>query len=470
MVKNPHIKQMIKTILKERGRFLMNDPRMDAYCKGIDNAFLDFESKKCDSDELCKRLSIYCKDISAALGYKKKFNVIMIDGKNEFYGMSVYPSLSELDKVFKKIDVTSLDKFCNSWIVDIQEYTIEIDKNLFDKSIIAFNNRELTAMLLHELAHVAFHSTKAEVIYDSYKMHRIELKSGEKNATRVAQQIFYTIPTIVACGSHVYKVGITGHGEEFLADKILGMDEYKGDLYNATGKIVRTYGTSAITSESDQKQKADNLMKWCNLNILEISTRRRVLKNDIIFASAGTKSKMLRKAYVNLMTKLGIGFSDKYTNIEIATESVFDKIDTGELKTEGLLAGRLKVIDKSTGMLEHAIESAKNTVAMESFDNSRNKQNALPSDYDIDMIAIEIDKCQNHNDRIHALDLIYAKLEQIQEFVEYAKYYNTYNRYKTKTDQQIKKLNQLREKVLHMKGSGTNYSMMYVEYPKGYEG
>lgn len=444
----------------------MNNPKVEVYCTGIDNAFLAYMSKSCTEEELCKRLATYAKNISEALGFKKKFNVTLIDGKNEFLGMSVYPTLPELDKVYEKIDATSLEKFCKSWLIDIAEYNIEIDKNCFNKQVIGFNNRELTAMLLHELAHIAFHSGKAEMIYDSYKIHRSELRSGEKKATRIAQQVMYAIPTIIACSIHAYHTGFDGRREEYIADKVMGIDSYSQDLLNAIDKIVRAYGTSILPSEAYEKQKIDNTIKWCNLNITEMSTRRRLIKNDIIYASANTKSKSLRKAYVNLMAKLGIGFNDKYTNMEIATETVFDRIDSGEYPITGLLE-HVKIVDTESynGALEHAVECAlKYSVAMESIIKPK-----LPSDYDIDMIAVEIDRMQNHHDRLYVLDLIYAKIDQINNFMEYTKNAGTFNTYKNKCASQLKRLDQLRLELLNKRVSTAGYKVI-VNYPQGYEG
>ena len=82
----------------------MNNPKVEVYCTSIDNAFLAYMSKNCTEEDLCRRLSTYTKNISEALGFKKKFNVTIIDGKNEFLGMSVYPTLPQRDKIYAKLD------------------------------------------------------------------------------------------------------------------------------------------------------------------------------------------------------------------------------------------------------------------------------------------------------------------------------------------------------------------------------
>ena len=93
----------------------------------------------------------------------------------------------------------------------------------------------------------------------------------------------------------------------------------------------------------------------------------------------------------------------------------------------------------------------------------------LPSDYDIDMIAVEIDRMQNHHDRLYVLDLIYAKIDQINNFMESSKNAGTFNTYKNKCASQLKRLDQLRLELLNKRVSTAGYKVI-VNYPVGYEG
>lgn len=445
----------------------MNNPKVEAYCLSMDNAFFDYMSKKISDSELCKRLSIYLGKISEELNFKKTFIVELIDGKNDFCGMKVYPDQSCINRLYDKIDTKNGTKFCREWLVDIDRYVVEIDKNVFNSYIISFNNKELTAMLLHELGHVAFSTDIAEVVFNSYRMNRIDLKYGEKQPVRIAQQVFYTIPTIVACGMHVARTGIDGHREEYIADKIFGIESYKIHLYNAIDKIIKAYGTTLFSSEHDERQKVDNMFKWCNVNIKEMTTRRRLIKDDIIHQSAMTHSHSLRKAYINVMRRLGIGFANKYTNAEIATEQVFESIDKGELPINGLLQ-HVNVVDTkdtSVGVLESALKHAFEPAT----ESIKNKKPEMPSDYDIDNIMIEIDRIQNHYDRMYVLDLIYAKIDQINNFAEYTKNYGSYGMYKTKLKRQLDTLEKCRLAVLNKRITTSKYKL-FVEYPDGYEG
>lgn len=453
-----------------KGEMVMSNPKVELYCQSIDDLFLEYESHKINESTFCKRLANQLHQISICLNFPKDFEVCIIDGKNEYMGISVYPDQSDLNNIFANLDETSSTKFNTNWLVDIKKYIIEIDKNVFDKTIISFNNKEFTAMLLHELSHVAFSNKKSEIIYNSYKINRTTLKFGEKSAVRASQRIMYAIPALIACGMHTLTVGRNGNAEEYICDQIFGIDSYKIHLHNALDKIIKAYGNTIVSNSKMSEQKIDNVMKWCNCNISELSTRRRLIKDDITYQSASTHSRSIRRAYLNVMARLGIGMADKYTHMQVATESVLDKIDSGELKLSGLLQS-YTIIDTdltSVRALENVINTAlRQDIVTESFKSK--KPPKLPSDYDIDIISVEIDKIENHYDRMYVLDLIYNKIDQITEFIEYSEATGTYNKYKFKCESQLKALEKLRLAVLD-KRTVKNDLRFIVNYPKGYEG
>lgn len=444
----------------------MADLAVETYCQSMDGAFLDYESKKIGESTLCKRLSSLLHQMSVHLKFPKDFEVTIIDGKNDFLGICTYPDLSDLSDVFAKLDETSCEKFCRDWVVNIKKYIIEIDRNCFDKTIINFNNKEMTAMMLHELSHVAFSNKKCEVIYNSYKINRKQLRFGEKNAVRASQRVLYTIPALVACGMHTLTVGRNGEKEEYICDQIFGIDSYKIHLHNAIDKIIRAYGTTLVTNDKAAEQKLDGMMKWCNFNISELSTRRRRIKDDIVYQSASTHSKILRKAYVNIMTRFGIGLADRYTHNEVAVESVFDAIDSGELQLTGLYQKYVPIDSnpRAVQALEGVIRTALATEAYKC-----KKPPKQPSDYDIDIIGVTIDGIENHHDRMYALDLIYNKIDQITEYMEYNESIGQPNKNKQKCLMQLKMLEKYRLEVLNKRTVKSDLTY-YVNYPKGYEG
>ena len=437
----------------------MNDPRIEAYCESMDNTFLSYMTRKCSSQELCKRLSSSLYNISQALGLGKTFNVTLIDGKNEFCGIKVYPDPAVLPLIYKQLDTLSATQFCKEWLVVITKYTVEIDVNCFNKQIINFTDKELTAIMLHELAHVDYSTTVPEMIYNSYRIHRADIRFGNKSAVRVAQQLFYTIPTLIACGMHIINGGIDGRKEEYIADKIFGINSYKPHLYSAIDKIIRAYGTSVFISENDAKKTVCNLIEQSNVNIKELSTRRRLIKDELLYQSANTHSKALRKAYVEVMTTLGIGFTDKYTNATIATESLLESIDKGEMQLNGIL-NQVRMVDTGS-----AIECAFNGKCECCCCDKYNAK--LPTPLDVTNASLNIPKIHTNLDRLAILDELYALQEKAQSYADYAKQNNLYDLYKFKIDECMNAINHMITTVQGKEVTVTRFNKL-LTYPEDY--
>jgi len=441
----------------------MNNPKIEAYCESMDNAFLDYMTKNCNSNELSTRISSSLSKISTELKMTKEFKVILINGKSDFCGIKVYPDITKLKSLYANLDKTSLVEFCKDWLVVVDNYIVEIDENCFDKHRLNFTNKELTAMLLHELGHVAFSSTIPEVIYNSYMIHREELKYGRRSVVCAAQQLFYTVPTLIACGMHVLRTGIDGRREEYIADKLFGIDTYKPYLYSAIDKIIRAYGTTTFTSNNDYKKTVDNLVAQNNINIKELATRRRLIKDDLLYQSANTHSRSVRKAYLDIISRLGIGYADRYTNAIIATESVFERIDNGELKLNGIL-NTIKIVDTNTefsSVLENAF-SAKECCCCDCKCMPK-----LPTDYDLEMIALNVDKIHSNIDRLATLDELYKLKEKLDTFTSYVQSNGIYDTYKFKIDRCSNKLNELIDGTKSKEVSVTKFSEI-LKYPTDY--
>ena len=398
--------------------------------------------------------------------------VEFVDGRDQFLGMSVYPSIECTERLCKRInDCNSRVRFIEAW-KKMTDYTIEIDENLFDRSIIAFNPQELTAMLLHELSHVIFSSKKSEKLYACYLANRDFLKlARDRNSANILASIFYTVPVATICGMHEWNIGKNGMMEEWICDQVFGIEGYQEHMVSALNKIIRAYGTTIISSEDVQDHNLDVDMKWANLNIKDMVRRKEMLRSEIFYRASRTRSYTVRHTYLNMVARLGFGLKDRYTDGVIAMEAVLADIDEGARPfTEVLRDYKFA----STNMMKTA---AFESMAARAFDESmpalesvRNrKPPKLPSDYAIDEISIEIDRVENHYDRIYVLDLIYNRLEEIDTFESYYTEIGEIHKYASKIKAKREYLEKLRIAVLEKKLLDKNYSV-FVKCPKGYEG
>ncbi len=440
---------------------------IESCAKSIEQVFFAYMSKNIDERTFCSRLSTAVECASACTGLKKKFDVVIIDGKSEFYGMSCYPSLEQLNNLI--VNMNSGNEFKKKWIYDLNQYTIEIDKNVFDKSIIAFNPQELTAMILHEVGHTVYNDKLPERIYISYKQNMSILKMEEKRAVAAIQGVFYSIPVFMACGMHAWNVRDNGVHEEMVCDQVFGLKNYQQHMMSALDKIIAAYGTTLIVPDSDQDTKVGKTFKWCNVNIKDITHRREVIRRDLFMWASSTRSKSFKKACLNIMTKFGIGMKDNYSGNLVATESVVDAIYDGEEQLNGILQkysfitlpgyhGAMETIVERYLSMSPAAESSRS-----------GKIPKLPTQYDIDEIQIEVDRMENHYDRVYVLDLIHNKLDQIQEFEEYCEYTGESKKFATKIKTMREDLDRLRHAVLRRQDFNKRYGV-FVKYPIGYEG
>lgn len=443
---------------------------IETCAKSIEKIFFEYMAGNMSEADFCSRLG---STLTVASAYtktktKKTFDVVLIDGKSEFCGMSCYPNLEELNGLI--VNMNSGNEFKKKWVYDLTKYTIEIDKNMFDRTIINFNPPEMTAMILHEMAHTAFNDQLAERIWIAYKQNMSLLKMQEKKTIKAAQGVFYSIPIFMACGAHAWHTGKNGIYEEYECDKVFGLDTYRAHMESALSKIIRAYGTTIFSTEHQTDTLVDKNFKWCNLNITDITHRRDIIRRDLFAMSNKSRSKSFKKACLDIMVKFGIGMKDKYSGELVATEAVMDMIENGEESYNGILQKySFATLPSASGALESMLinMSSMESPAIESA--KRGRAPKLPSQYDIDTISIEVDRISNHHDRIYVLDLIHDRLDQIQEFEEFVEYTGEIKRYSTKIKMLRDALDQLRIAVLRKNNFDKKYGI-FVKYPAGYEG
>jgi hypothetical protein len=422
---------------------------------------------------MCKRLSQALTNANLN-GVHKNFEVSIIDGKNEFLGMCVYPDMQEYSNTvlatYNSKETSPYETFKSRWFNVIDTYYIELDKNLFDRNIINFTPQELTAMLLHELSHVVYSDKTTEKLYKAYQVHKTHLKNHESGLTKVALSTLYIVPGMIACTAHKANTGRNGMKEEYICDKVFGLKNYQEHLVDALNKIIKAYGTKLVIDDGLSDKQIDASMKWVDFNVDNIISRRDALGREVINMASNTRSRYAKNAFLDITKKLGIGARDKYTHDLIAMESVFDGLYDGTISFNGFSTKYdLYDIPKAVGALETAVKCAETSIAMESA-AKKNYKPKLPSGLEIDSIMVEIDRVRTHSDRIYVLDLIHSRLEQISEFEEfYGVTSDVYSRYKPTIDRYRKQLDEMRTLVLAKHNLDKSYKV-FIKSPVGYEG
>ena len=123
------------------------------YIERIEDAFSDFLQKKIADKDLSEKLSLnlnlLCNVVKKNLNSDIKFDIKLINNQNQFFGMCVYPSNNAVQSLVPNLVYGDGNSFNKAWS-NINDYVIEIDRMVFDRTVINFNPQELTARLLHE--------------------------------------------------------------------------------------------------------------------------------------------------------------------------------------------------------------------------------------------------------------------------------------------------------------------------------
>ena len=442
----------------------------------LEKVFFDILAKNISQEQGCKRIESIL-NASNINGLEKKFSVSIVNGRSEFLGMSVFPDQSDFNNAIatnfdndRNSELPGYKKFCQKWVMEIRYWFIEIDANVFDRTVINFTPQELTAMLLHELSHVAFSDKASEKFYKAYKHNMMQLKMQEKGAVRFAQSIFYIVPGVIACGCHNWNIGVRGQYEEYVCDRVFGLKDYQQHLMSAINKIIAAYGNSIVLDERNTDKKIEASIDWCNLNIKDLVNRRDAIKRDIINRASGTRSHYAKNMYLKMAQKLGIGVKDKYTGKLIAMESIFDGFEDGSIEAYGFLQ-KYDLIDMpgNYSAIESTLANCFTEEARESIFSKRKP--SLPNNYDIDAISIEVDRIKTHQDRMYVLDLIYNRIEQINEFKESIETNRSLmDRYNPKITRMTEQLDAARVRVLNKRHLDNSDYKVFVKCPEGYEG
>lgn len=211
--------------------------------------------------------------------YKKSFkiNIIKSGERKNLFVMSVIPETSTLDKITMSImnkkttlqTITDLWTKCNKW-------TIEIDQNILTSQ---FTDRELTALLLHEIGHVM--SSNAIPMRIKNVMQYTIMSAYSHLNPMLSDKLFNKILKLPIINSCTFCNSRSDLKEEIKADKFSAKCGYTGDLLSAIDKLTSLQKsnssiTKGFTKDSEMERSTINTLNLVNdLNARKISLAKR---------------------------------------------------------------------------------------------------------------------------------------------------------------------------------------------------
>lgn len=421
--------------------------------------------------------SILSKVLSNCVFFNKKaeYNVSLIrtdNLKQPFFGARVYPAIDLLEKVVSDtvVELHPFKELRVAW-QSIDHWIIELDSGMFNRSVLSLLPKEIMAVILHEVGHVVYSDKVLERFYHAYRAMFVHMKTAEKDTIKLGYSIF-AYPLAISCGIRSWvRGGGRGIREEYFADSLVVKQGY-GDFYiSVLSKIIEAYGDSMVSDNNVQAtNRVSERVRWASINITDTVRRKSRLKDDMYLAAANTPSKYIKALSAKILNEMGINLRERYTGD--AVECTVEIMSRPDFKKAYEMITNTPRFQQLTDAIESTLHRDKyvpGTPAYESISRARLKK-GLPSWRSIDEIQIEIDRMRNHHDRTFVLDMIYSKMDDINEFMEYIENDpGLLRKYETEANRMLDELNAQREAVLRRNSFATRYEV-FVKSPPGYEG
>ena len=375
-------------------------------------------------------------------GFSFNVTISPSDVNGLYFIMSVFPDVSTVDKIITSLtnnesDIKSIQRL---WETN-KSWNIEIDERILTNGSVSFSERELTAMLLHEIGHIVVSTSIPSRIAVIVKYELLKAKFSNRMLLR--DKIFrsiLSIPILDACIADYTRDG-SSLKEEIEADSFAASMGYRRDLINALKKVM-------VISKSSGRQSLND--KISNGVRLALSTVGDLEKRNIELSK----------------TRL-FGFredvSSKY--LKDFTESYINKIfgsDENEVFNER--------------RLDYFIECGKKTIEdnyyAEFFLFKKELKRIDPME--IDYIGSKINTIQDENDRMMIVSYIHHKLDLVDYYIEIMSNEKTAREYSIPhTIQQLVKIKNIlmdyRVKALKQPLPLKNRGLL-ISWADGYEG
>lgn len=388
----------------------------------------------------------------AKMGIRIKRVTLVPADKDEFFGMSIYPDHSVADRIVEcMINKKPLDVYEKIW-TGVDDWIIEIDsKILYDQKLNA-NPAELTAALLHEIGHTVYSNSIPQKLHKTMSFTFLNLPSDIRIILKNGNKAFKTLfHPIVAQASRNISYSLK---KELEADRYVVKMGYGPHLESLLQKILMTYGSRFVNC--DEREAEQNLMvasNWSRSHASELRLRKDELRSSINSIVLVTPSLYVREIFENMNERVFKGTP--------SFDQVVNRENRGKYLTENTIFS-----DDSKGIPCNAvIESARNA----KFDKYGKLQKV--TQHDVDIVAIQIDKIENQNDKIYLLDVIYDYMETLDLADECLK--DGRKSAVQMSERQIKDVREelctLRKRILETKIMEKQYGV-FIKYPVGYEG
>ena len=395
----------------------------------IKDSFIKLGDSLQNRQKIKPALDALGKAITDAIKRPVTANLVHTKTKDDFFGMSVTPDKSTVDKISKIVinSESNLDAIKLLW-EKASSWRLDIDDTLFQ----FLNAEELTAITLHEIGHIIDTDAVPTRLYNIVQF-GIATNPVMQRAMTVSKNLFskfVRIPVSLSCQMSYDKSGIR---KEIKADTVAAVNGYRDALVSGMSKLESYLGKNQATTATDDEIKGS--VMFVNEKLQQISDRKLALaKQDLNHF------------------RLHLESADTYDGSEDSAffEAVNDCCECMNFKnvTDGEYFEELALFSKK----------------LEPIDRNQ-----------LDYIRLKIEGMENMTDKMVIVSYINSKLELAEYYLSILHDKKASKKYKVPHTEEylayvIETLNTLRDKALAKKIGQNNYYDIKVTYPTGYEG
>ena len=405
--------------------------------KSIDNAFLVLQEDK--ASETGKKI---IKDsLNEIFDVEFDIEIIPVNDNSPLFVMSVFPEKSVVSKIISSVTTNSgnIETIKKLWQQN-KKWTLEIDERILNKNFINCSNRELTALVLHEIGHVVCTNSIPSRISTiiQYEIAKSKLENKILAADKLFSKIL-ALPILNACVSDSRKSD-KPLSVEIKADNFAKKMGYQQELLSVLKKIT-----------TNQKYPKGGTI---NKNMEEM-TKFSINTLDQLKAR---EDNLLKKNLVSLKKECVSPYIESY--IDDFYNTIFETGDKSISSIEHLT------------FMENRADSIVENYYTEFFFGKKKLSKIDPAE--LDCIDIKTNEIKNENDKMMLISYIHSKLDIIDFYLgilkdpKLAKKYNVPNSV-DQLERMRTRLLTSRENILKYKIPERNKGII-IAWPENYEG
>ena len=405
--------------------------------KSIDNAFLVLQEDK--ASETGKKI---IKDsLNEIFDVEFDIEIIPVNDNSPLFVMSVFPENSVVTKIISAVTTNSgnIETIKKLWQQN-KKWTLEIDERILNKNFINCSNRELTALLLHEIGHVVCTNSIPSRISTiiQYEIAKSKLENKILAADKLFSKIL-ALPILNACVSDSRKSD-KPLSVEIKADNFAKKMGYQQELLSVLKKIT-----------TNQKYPKGGTI---NKNMEEMTKFSINTLNQL----KAREDNLLKKNLVSLKKECVSPYIESY--IDDFYNTIFETGDKSISSIEHLT------------FMENRADSIVENYYTEFFFGKKKLSKIDPAE--LDYIDIKTNEIKNENDKMMLISYIHSKLDIIDFYLEILKDKKKKKKYNVpnSADQLERMRTRLltsRENILKYKIPERNKGII-IAWPENYEG